>query len=94
MTYWTSSNSWRYANTSLSSNTLYHVVWVWDGLNLTWYLNGDQDGTYTFSTFSPYSLGVKNIGSFPNERYMNGNIPVAKIYNRALTPEEVKQNYN
>ena len=94
MTYWTSSNSWRYANTSLSSNTWYHVVWVWDGLNLTWYLNGDQDGTYTFSTFSPYSLGVKNIGSFPNERYMNGNISVAKIYNRALTLEEVKQNYN
>ena len=94
MTYWTSSNGWRYANTSLLSNTWYHVVWVWDGLNLTWFLNGDQDGTYTFSTFSPYSLGIKNIGNFPNERYMNGNISVAKIYNRALTPEEIKQNFN
>jgi hypothetical protein len=27
-------------------------------------------------------------------RYFNGNISNVKIYNRALTSEEVKQNYN
>ena len=95
MTKWTSANGWRYSNTALSATTWYHVIWVWEGLKLTWYLNGEQDGTYTFSTFSPYSHGIKNIGSFgSNQRLMNGNIPVAKVYGRALTPDEIKQNFN
>ena len=95
MTYWTSSNGWRYANTALSAGQYYHVVWVWRGLNLSWYLNGVADGTYTFSTFSPYSLGFSHIGSFNStERFMNGKIPVAKIYQKALTAAEVKQNYD
>jgi hypothetical protein len=95
MTYWTSSNGWRYANTALSAGQYYHVVWVWRGLNLSWYLNGVADGTYTFSTFSPYSLGFSHIGSFNStERFMNGKIPVTKIYQKALTAAEVKQNYD
>ena len=94
MTHWTSSNSWRYANTALSAGQYYHVVWVWNGLNLSWYLNGVADGNYTYTTFSPYSLGTTTIGSFGSERYMDGEIPVAKIYQKALTAAEVKQNFN
>jgi hypothetical protein len=93
MTYWTSANGWRYANTALSAGQWYHVVWVWNGTNLTWYLNGVNDGSYAFSTFSPYGLGINRISSFPNERYMNGQIPIAKIYNKALSSTEVSQNY-
>lgn len=93
MTYWTSANGWQYANTSLSAGTWYHIAWVWVGTTLTWYLNGVPDGSYAFSTFSPYGLGINRIGSFPNERYMNGKIPVAKIYNRALSETEIKQHY-
>jgi hypothetical protein len=93
MTYWTSANGWRYANTNLSENRWYHVTWVWEGLTLKFYLNGVSDGSYTFSTFSPYGLGVSKIGYFPNERYMNGSIPVAKIYNRSLSADEVNKNY-
>jgi len=94
MTYWTSANGWQYANTALSSGRWYHLVWVWSGTYLTWYLNGISDGSYTFSTFSPYGLGINRISSFPNERYMNGRINVAKIYNRALSAGEIKQNYD
>jgi hypothetical protein len=94
MTHWTSSNGWRYANTALSAGQYYHVVWVWNGLNLSWYLNGVADGNYTFSTLSPYSLGTTTIGSFGSERYMDGEIPVAKIYQKALTVAEIKQNFN
>jgi hypothetical protein len=93
MTYWTSANGWRYANTSLSAGTWYHVAWVWEGTTLRWYLNGVADGSYTFSTFSPYGLGINSIGYFPNERYMNGKIPVAKVYNRALSASEINTHY-
>ena len=94
MTHWTSSNSWRYSNTALSAGQYYHVVWVWNGLNLSWYLNGVADGNYTFTTYHPYSLGTTTIGSFGSERYMDGEIPVAKIYQKALTAAEIKQNFN
>lgn len=94
MTHWTSANGWRYANTALSAGQYYHVVWVWKGLRLYWYLNGVADGDYTFSTFSPYSLGFTTIGSFGTERFMDGEIPVAKLYERCLSAEEIKQNFN
>jgi len=94
MTHWTSSNGWRYANTALSAGQYYHVVWVWKGLKLYWYLNGVADGTYTFSTFNPYSLGFTTIGTFGGERYMDGKIPVAKLYDRCLSATEIKQNFD
>jgi hypothetical protein len=94
MTYWTSANGWRYANTALSAGRWYHIVWVWNNTTLTWYLNGVNDGSYTFSTFSPYGLGMNRISSFPNERYMNGKINLAKIYNRSLSSTEIANNYN
>jgi len=93
MTYWTSSNSWQYANTSLSAGQYYHIAWVWKGTKCCWYVNGEDDGYYTFTTFSPYSLGAKTIGYFPNERYMDGHIPIARVYNKALTESEINSNY-
>jgi hypothetical protein len=94
MTFWTSANGWRYSNTSLSAQTWYHIAWVWSERTLTFYLNGTQDGSTTFTTLSPYGLGFNTIGSFPNERYMNGKIPVAKVYNASLSSTEISQNYN
>lgn len=94
MTYWTSANGWQYANTAVSAGIWYHLVWVWEGTKLTWYLNGLSDGSYTFTTFSPYGLGISRLGCFPNERYMNGKINIARIYNRALPAQEVRRNYN
>jgi len=94
MTFWTAADGWRYSNTALSAQTWYHVTWVWSDKNLTFYLNGVQDGSYTFTTFSPYGLGFNRISSFPNERYMNGKISVAKVYNNSLSNSDVLKNYN
>ena len=94
MTFWTATDGWRYSNTALSAQTWYHVVWVWNGLNLTFYLNGQNDGSFTFTTFSPYGLGFNRISSFPNERYMNGKIPLTKVYNRGLSSNVIAENYN
>jgi hypothetical protein len=95
MTHWTSANGWRYGNTALSAGQYYHAVWVWKGLRLYFYLNGVADGDYTYTTFSPYSLGFNHIGSFSSSvRFMDGEIPVAKLYERCLSAEEIKQNFN
>ena len=61
------------------------------------YVNGILDATYT-SGIPPFldndsvnlELGRKGDGNF----YLNGNIAIAQIYNRALTSQEVLQNYN
>lgn len=94
MTSWTATDGWRYSNTALSAQTWYHVTWVWSDRTLKFYLNGQPDGSYTFTTFSPYGLGFNRISSFPNERYMNGKISVAKVYSTSLSDSDVLRNYN
>jgi hypothetical protein len=61
------------------------------------YVNGQLNSTttsayttYTFNT--PNFLGLSSGGSF-NEP-VNGNIAMVRVYNRALSALEVKQNYN
>lgn len=59
------------------------------------YLNGVLEATTTSGAIS-YTLGTLNtfaIGG-PSADYVNGNIGMLKVYNRALSAEEVKQNYN
>ena len=64
---------------------------------LTYYINGVLDstdtvtaGTWTSDPDPSLIIGAQNQGAAAN---INGEIPVAKIYNRALTAQEVKQNY-
>ena len=94
MAHWTNANGWRYSNTNVQANKWEHLIWKWEGLKLTWYLNGVVDGTYTFSTFSPYGCGFNKIGGAFSNRILNGHLPIAKLYNRALTAAEIKSNYN
>ena len=61
--------------------------------NFTSYLNGIQKNKSDF-TWAP----INNTQVFTRiggngDRYFHGEVPVAKIYNRALTAQEVKQNY-
>lgn len=49
--------------------------------------------TSTIPTLSSVSLGCYDIGSGRNY-YTTGILPVAKIYNKALTQAEITQNYN
>ena len=77
----------------------HHVIAVWQGgSGLTFYKNGEFAASHsTGKTGAPDStnlyLGGRrafggNIGS-----YFQGDIPVAKYYNRALSADEVKQNF-
>ena len=91
---------WKYGSTTLQPNTWYHTALVCsdDGTSYQMYLNGvPEGGDHTTYSWNPsYSgLMVRYIGrgSNSNQRRVNGDIPVTKIYNKVLTDLEIKQNY-
>lgn len=57
------------------------------------YLNGQQVSTST-STSAPSGGEKVHIGAYANGNLFNGDIPVAMIYDRALSAAEITQNYN
>jgi hypothetical protein len=77
-----------------------HLVATYDGTTMKLYVNGEPTGTTrAYSAGSTGILkdlnGVTIGGNFNSSQpYFNGDIPIAKIHNRALTAGEVKQNFN
>ena len=49
------------------------------------------ESVYSFSTGVYYQMGVRVVGF---STYLDGYIPVGMVYNRALTADEITQNYN
>jgi hypothetical protein len=93
---------WKYGDTVFSSNRYYHVAFVCDpgGTNYRFYVNGIREGGDHVgnSWGASYSRFVSRyIGRYEYsgvyERYFGGEIPVAKMYNRALTDTELASNY-
>lgn len=92
---------WLFQNgtTVLSSNTWYYFTMVWDGTNNTWtgYINDKQEfsvaksGTMTSGSFYGY-VGYTPQGGEQSNFF--GQIPVVQYYNRALSADEVTQNFN
>jgi hypothetical protein len=73
---------------------------VWNGTNMSFYLNGNFIGQSTqFYTPVATNAGFLTIGcalaagAVPTEFYA-GNIAMIQVYNRALNAEEINQNYN
>jgi hypothetical protein len=84
--------------TRLSPNEWYHVCAVQAGSGNSGYiyLNGVQDGTATQAgatrnTAAPIQIGARTNGD--NTRYWDGSLDDVRIYNRALSAEEVKRLY-
>ena len=85
-------------NYALTTNQWLHSVIVYDGSNVNFYINGSLDktqniGSITFDTGAGYSVTLGQDPPGSNE-FFNGRISNAKLYNRALTPQEIQQNYN
>jgi hypothetical protein len=79
---------------SIQTNTWYHVIVTSSGSTHKLYLNGVDVQTQTgagpfYSSSSPLKIGYGEIHT-----YHNGRIGLYRIYNRALTAQEVLQNYN
>lgn len=82
------------SSTNMSANTWYHLAFVSDGTSSTLYLNGVNVGSSIYSPSgwgSKYYLGWIEIAS---GEYLNGNIGNTQVYNRALSPAEIMQNFN
>jgi hypothetical protein len=83
-------------------NTWTHIVGVFDSLtnSMQIYTNGalKRSAVRTGQTSGVLLNSPRNIciGGTPddNARYIQGKIPTTKIYNRALSAQEVLQNYN
>jgi hypothetical protein len=84
-------------NGSIPRNQWTHLVGTYNGSVSRAYINGVEvwnsplTGTIPSST---YYIGTYGGTIVDDTHNFNGYIPVAKIYNRALTAEQVLQNYN
>jgi hypothetical protein len=86
------STSWQYLcmvfNGSLTGNSNRLRAFI-NGVQLTLTYNGNIPAT-TNTVNENFNIGAY----LPNNNYSDGNIAVVQVYNRALTPAEVLQNYN
>ncbi|MBI4091220.1 LamG domain-containing protein, partial [candidate division WWE3 bacterium] len=89
------------STTVLSLDTWYHVVVVYDGANVSIFLNGnatpDTTDTTTITTLNTVAtevyIGASKFGSNPY-RYFTGRIDETGIWTKALTTTEIAQLYN
>jgi hypothetical protein len=81
------------SNTFLPSNRYAFICVTWDGTTIRYYFNGAPDGTAT-NTRSAFNTTPISIGRYQTGEYFQGNIPIIQIYNRALSQQEIIQNYN
>jgi hypothetical protein len=83
-----------YSNTAYSTNTQYHIAGVLSGGTMTIYVNGVADGTTTFvgviqndGANQPLDIG------FGAGSWWSGTIDEVKIWNRALSAQEIYVDY-
>lgn len=82
---------------SLTTGTFGHAVATYDGSgNVKMYFNGEL--IHTKTGVPSFALGTSprlTIGrAYNNNRNTDIDTPIVKIYNKALTPQEIQQNYN
>jgi hypothetical protein len=80
--------------TSLSLNTWYFAAVTYSN-STGWklYLNGREDGTSVDTTTFTGNQEIV-IGAFSSSNNFTGRIASVQVYNRALTSQEIVQNYN
>jgi len=75
----------------------HHLIFNWNGSYYDIYLDGEIQTVYSHTDGHAELVNLTHltIGNQVSPNYaFNGTIPVTKIYNRALTAQEVQQNYN
>ena len=76
------------------TNTYYHLVYTYDGTTFRVYKNNSQVGTLVATVTLP-TLTTSQYFSAPGfGEYFEGNMYVARYYNRGLSAAEISQNYN
>ena len=77
---------------TFSINNWYNYVASYDGANVRGYLNSRLTDTTSVSSPS-YGGSELKIGNWQSNLYFNGNISNVSVYNRALSADEVRRNY-
>ena len=96
-------NSWFYTHggvaaefyhTTGTSNGWSHWIVSYDGANIRIYQNASSLGTRASTGTADFTGGIR-IGSWTSSASYtwNGLIPVMKMYNRALSDQEIQQNF-
>lgn len=93
------SSLWSYASFgyhgNIPSGQNNHVVAIKSGSLVTIYLNGNVVVSQTFGGAITQTSNALYIGSYAGSSiFFSGQIPVAKVYNRALSLTEIRDNYN
>lgn len=82
-------------STTIPTNAWTHIAVVWDGSYCIGYVNGNQDfkvastGTANATNHEKKDIGMENGGS----RAFNGLIDDARVYNTALSVDEIRDLY-
>ena len=81
---------------TISAGTWYMIAVTFDTTNgMSLYINGVLDHTYNAQLTGPSGDGSVNVGCYaPAGNTLNGKISRAMCYNRALTAQEVLDNFN
>ena len=83
------------ATGALTSGDWAHIVGVYDGANAIVYANGVKITETARTPLTITNALSKKIGrDETGVRYYNDQLAQPRIYNRALTAEEVQRNYN
>jgi len=90
------------ATSAISNNAWHQVVLTYDGTTCRGYLDGSLAGSVTVSWDSPHinsgsdmymAFGVSDITNQGDGTYFNGRFSTTRIYNRALSLDEIQENY-
>jgi hypothetical protein len=90
------SNDLVLSNTTIIANTWYYVVATFDNGSLKIYVNGilENSATSLYTSVKTNTNSSLDIGRFGTTFYSIGRRGVVQLYNRALTQQEILQNYN
>lgn len=82
-----------FAGPTITSGVWTHVVVTWNGSQGTFFLNSNAGQTFSFSGpmspgFAPLRLGAYGEAGL-TDHFLDGDIAMPVVYNRALTPSEV-----
>ena len=90
---WSYSTFGAYGN--LTAGTYHHLVATKTGGVVKIYLDGTVIINKSFGSAITQTNNTLHVGSYDgSSNYFGGEIPVAKVYNRALTADEVTRNFN
>ncbi len=83
------------ACTTALSNGWNHIAGTYDKTNIKVYLNGDSDGTQAHTSAITNTTQVLDIGRYENSvaKSYSERIDDVRIYDRALSADEIEQNY-